>query len=355
MNRLAVQGAPAAAPDDRAIAGNIRNLIRLSSAIDETRISVAVAAGVVILEGTLDSFWKKARVEALTAEVAGVTSIHNKIAVVPSRNILDEVIAGDTNHIMISEQGGMAVIAGVQTRPLDTVNGAMDPAKVEATIRKITDIHFPKTGLIELENSHSCGRVVPLENMKTIREISLHYKVPIHLDGARIFNAATVLGVPASEIASYADSVMFCLSKGLCAPVGSMLTGSKEFIAKARRKAKLMGGGMRQVGVLAAAGILSIEVMTKRLGEDHKNAKRLADGIHDLPGIKLDLSNVETNMVWFDYENAKVENAVFVATMREKGIKISGSRGKTMRFCTHNGISAGDVEATITACREILG
>lgn len=302
------------------------------------------------------------KLEAIAAKAMGkeaaifvpTGTFGNELAVFTYCNRGDEVIAGETNHIVSSEQGGMAVIAGVQTRPLETKNGMIDPEKVESTIRKIEDIHYPRTGMIEVENSHSCGRVIPLDNLKAIRDISLKYNVPVHMDGARIFNAAAAQGVPASEIASYADSVMFCLSKGLCAPIGSMLTGTNEFITNARRKAKLMGGGMRQVGVLAAAGIISIEVMSKRLGEDHVNAKRLAEGMYGISGITLDLLSVETNMVWFDYDHPRVENSVFVEKMREKGIKISGSRGNTMRFCTHNDISAEDVETVVSAVREIL-
>ena len=304
------------------------------------------------------------RLEEISAKMLGkeaaifvpTGTFGNELAVFTHCARGDEVIVGEDNHLVNSEQGGMALIAGVQVRALETKNGQMDLARVEASVRKVEDIHFPNTGLIAVENAHSCGRVLPMEHMAGIKSIADKYGIPVHLDGARIFNAAETLGVEAKEIADLTDSVMFCLSKGLCAPIGSMLVGSEKFITAARRKAKLMGGGMRQVGVLAAPGIIAAESMSKRLGEDHRNARLLASLIKDIPGIGVDEAAVEINMVFFTYDHPGVSNADFVAKMREKGVKISGMRGYApMRFCTHNDVSEEDVRFAAGAMREILG
>ena len=185
-----------------------------------------------------------------------------------------EVILGEQCHIIQHEAGAASVIAGVQVRPVDAPDGALDPGAVRARVRS-EDIHHPVTSLVCMENAHSSGRVVPLAAMDAVYALARSRGLPVHLDGARLFNAATALGVSAAEVAARADSVMFCLSKGLCAPVGSMLAGPHDFIAQARKKRKIMGGGLRQAGVLAAAGLIALDEMTKRLAEDHANAREL--------------------------------------------------------------------------------
>jgi len=180
-----------------------------------------------------------------------------------------EVILGEQCHIVQHEAGAAAVIAGVQTRTIFAPNGILPVDEIEARIRG-DDIHYPSTTLICLENAHSSGRVISLDSMKEVAALAKRYGLPIHLDGARLFNAAIALGVRAADIAAHVDSVMFCLSKGLCAPIGSMLAGPRDFIEKARRKRKIMGGGMRQVGILAAAGLVALKEMTGRLAEDHE-------------------------------------------------------------------------------------
>jgi len=279
----------------------------------------------------------------------------NELAVFTHCERGDEVIVGEDNHLVGSEQAGMAIIAGVQVRALPTVKGVMDADKVDAVVRKFEDIHYPKTGLIAIENAHSSTHVLPLSYMEEIRDIGECYGIPVHLDGARLFNAAVALGVEVKEIAQYADTVMFCLSKGLCAPIGSMLVGSEEFIAKARRKAKVLGGGMRQVGVLAAPGLIALKQMTTRLAEDHKNAKLLATLISWIPGIEVDPDDVEINMFYINFYNRFMTSDQLVAAMREKGFLINGARGGTsIRLCTHNDVSEADVRAAAAALREIL-
>lgn len=265
-----------------------------------------------------------------------------------------EVILGEQCHIIQHEAGAAAVIAGVQIRPVDAPTGRIDAAAVRARIRE-EDIHHPVTSLICLENAHSSGHVLGLAEMDAIAAIAREHGLPIHLDGARLFNAATALGVDAREIASRADSVMFCLSKGLCAPVGSILAGPADFIAAARKKRKIMGGGMRQAGILAAAGKLAIEEMTKRLGEDHANARKLAALLKKIPGVTVDEGAVEINMVFFD---AKVKGpepafaAAITKALSERGVLINPPAGGEFRFVTHYWIDESRVAAAAAAFAE---
>jgi len=209
-----------------------------------------------------------------------------------------EVILGEQCHIIQHEAGAASVIAGVQTRPIFAPDGILPLETIEERIRG-NDIHYPPTSLICIENAHSSGRVIPLSYMKEVAQLAHAHGLPVHLDGARLFNAAVSMGVSAIEISSMVDSVMFCLSKGLCAPVGSMLAGSREFIEKARRRRKIMGGGMRQVGVLAAAGLIALKDMTRRLAEDHENAHYLASQLAWIPGIEVEKEALDINMVFF--------------------------------------------------------
>jgi len=201
----------------------------------------------------------------------------NQLAIMAQTRPSDEIILSDRCHIVWHEAGAAALLSHVQLRCLPVEYGRMSLHQIEATIRKTPeDIHSPTTRLICLENADSDGTVLDLAYMRAVRELATRYQTPVHLDGARLFNAATTLGVPASELAREADTVMVCLSKGLCAPVGSILAGPKHVIDLARRKRKILGGGMRQAGVLAAAGLLALREMTRRLGEDHQNASYLA-------------------------------------------------------------------------------
>ncbi len=265
-----------------------------------------------------------------------------------------EVILGEQCHIIQHEAGAASVIAGVQIRPVDAPTGVLAPAAVRARIRE-EDIHHPVTSLVCLENAHSSGRVVSLAAMDAVRAVATARNLPVHLDGARLFNAATALGVSAAEVATRADSVMFCLSKGLCAPVGSMLAGPRSFIDQARTKRKIMGGGMRQAGILAAAGLIALDEMTGRLGQDHDNARLLAKLLAQVPGVSLDPASVEINMVFF---TAKVSGdpvafgGRVTSAMRDRGIVISPPFEGEFRFVTHYWIDRERVEATAKAFRE---
>lgn len=278
----------------------------------------------------------------------------NQIAVMTHTKRGDEIILEEKAHIFYYEVGGIAALSGVQARTLKGYYGALDPSEVEKSIRT-GDIHEPRTSLICLENTHNKagGTVIPLEIMKQIKEIGEKYNIPIHLDGARIFNAATALRVDVKEIAKYADSVMFCLSKGLCAPVGSMLVGTKEWIERARRNRKRLGGGMRQAGILAAAGLIALEKMPARLKEDHENARFLAEGLKEIPGIKVDMASIQTNIVFMDYEETGLTPDSFIAGLKKRGIKVNPGY-PLVRMVTHLGINRDDINYTLQTIKEIV-
>ena len=263
-----------------------------------------------------------------------------------------EVILGEECHIMQHEAGAAAVIAGVQVRTLCAPDGRLPAEAIWRRLRR-RDLHTPATALICLENAHSSGRVVPLSAMNETRAIADKWGLPIHLDGARIFNAAIALGVEARAIAAYADSVMFCLSKGLCAPVGSLLVGTRDFVNKARLKRKIMGGGMRQAGILAAAGILALKEQTLCLADDHTRAKRLAQELAAIPGIVITPAETEINIVFFRFQ-AELDAAQITSAFRERGILINPPDNGEFRFVTHYWIGDAEIEAILQATREVL-
>ncbi|MFL0267722.1 low-specificity L-threonine aldolase [Candidatus Clostridium radicumherbarum] len=277
----------------------------------------------------------------------------NQLALLTHCRRGDEVILGDDCHIVVHEVGASSVIAGVQLRTLKSCNGELDPNEIASRIRT-EDIHFPRTGLICLENAHSNGRVIPIANMKSIYEIAKEHDIPVHLDGARLFNAASYLNVEAAEITANCDSVMFCLSKGLCAPIGSMLAGSKEFIASARKGRKLMGGGLRQVGFLAAAGLVALKSMTKRLNEDHENALVLARELEKLPGVKVNYKDIHINMVFFNACEANFNKDTFVNDMYQRGIKINSEENGEFRFVTNYWIGRNDISYVVKVIKELM-
>lgn len=266
----------------------------------------------------------------------------------------NEVILDDNCHIVVHEVGAAAVIAGVQLRTVNSNQGVMSPMEIKQKIRSgEDDLHYPSTGLICLENAHSNGKVIPLENMKEIYYIAHEKSIPVHLDGARVFNAATYLKVDPKEITQYCDSVMFCLSKGLCAPVGSMVAGSKEFIEKAKKKRKLMGGGLRQAGFLAAAGLVALEKMRFRLKEDHENAKYLGEKLSQIPEIFVNLEDIHINMVFFKI-NEKIDTQDIEQFFLKKGIKINPSENGEFRFVTNYWVSRKDVDYIVETMKEYL-
>jgi threonine aldolase len=264
-----------------------------------------------------------------------------------------EVILGDECHIIQHEAGAASVIAGVQTRTISAPDGALPVEAVRSRLRK-RELHYPETSLICLENAHSLGRVVSLAHMDALRKLADEWHLPIHLDGARLFNAAAALGVEAKTIAARADSVMFCLSKGLCAPVGSLLAGTRDFVEEARMKRKIMGGGMRQAGILAAAGIVALTDQRNHLAEDHRRAKRLAEELAAIPGVITKPGEVDINMVFFTYPPAAEPKkaAEITRIFTNHGITITPPDQGVFRFVTHYWIGDAEVETILTASRE---
>ena len=277
----------------------------------------------------------------------------NQIAVLTHCRPGQELLLEEESHIFYYESGAVAALAGVQTRTIPGQRGAMDPQNVLNAIRT-EDIHYPETGLICLENTHNRagGAVIPVENMRKIYSIAQANKVPVHLDGARLFNAAAAAGVDVKEFANHTDTVQICLSKGLGAPVGSIIAGNDEFIAKARKWRKRLGGGMRQAGVIAAPGLIALTKMKDRLGEDQWNARVLAEAIESIPGMKL-ARQPETNIVVADVAGLKVTSDIFVERLRSEGV-ISGTFGPTfVRFVTHYDVNEDQIQEAIEAIAKV--
>ena len=287
----------------------------------------------------------------ITGKEAGlfVTSgtMGNQVAVLTHTQRGDEVICEAESHIFYSEVAGLAVLSGVQARTVPSIKGIMSAETIEAAIRP-QDIHQPKTTLICLENSHNRagGTCYSLDSLAAIRKMADRRKLPVHMDGARLFNAALAQGVTVDKITQYTDTVQFCLSKGLCAPVGSLLVGPADFIARARRYRKMLGGGLRQAGILAAAGIVALQHMVDRLAEDHANAAKLAEAVASA-GFAIDLSTVQTNIVIFDVSRMGVKAADFAAKLKKAGVLVSVFGEYRVRMVTHYGITAEDI-ATVT-------
>jgi len=302
------------------------------------------------------------RLERLAAEVMGHPealyvpsgTMGNSIAVKVWTRELDEVIVEARSHIYNMESTHLTFISRVNPRPLSSIRGAMDPEEVEANIRQ-PSVHTPRTSLICVENSHNnwSGAVVPLENLKALRGVADRHGLRLHMDGARIFNAARASGIPVRDYASLADSLMFCLSKGLSAPVGSMLCGTAEFIETGRRVRKALGGGMRQVGILAAAGIVALTEMTDRLAEDNARARRLAEDLAAFPGVSLDPGLIDTNIVIFGFDHPRLSAAEFLEKLRQRNVLALATRGG-IRFVTHKDVGDSDVERAVKAFSDIL-
>jgi len=277
----------------------------------------------------------------------------NQLALLTHTKRGDEVILGEGSHIFQHEVGASAVIAGVQLRLINDEKGFMSEEDVKKSIRG-DNIHFPTTGLICLENAHSNGMAISPEKYEGIRKLAKKNKIPIHMDGARVLNAAVSLGINVKEITKYADSVMFCLSKGLGAPIGSMLAGDKEFIKRARKNRKLMGGGMRQVGVIAAPGIVALLEMVDRLKEDHANAKALASKLDLIQGIDVKHDRNDINMVYCTIPNDLIKEEKLVKEMNKNGILINGADNGEYRFVTNKDVSSEDLDAFIRIIVDLL-
>ncbi|MGI9895611.1 low-specificity L-threonine aldolase [Vibrio natriegens] len=262
----------------------------------------------------------------------------------------DEYLCGQQAHNYKYEAGGAAVLGSIQPQPIENnPDGTLPFDKLAAAI-KPDDMHFARTRLLSLENTIN-GKVLPLTYLAEAREFVNQHNLKLHLDGARVFNAAVALDIPVKEIAQYFDSMTICLSKGLCAPVGSLLLGSKEYIAKARRLRKMVGGGMRQAGILAAAGKLAITEQVLQLKQDHINAKTLAQGLAELPGFSVNPDLVQTNIVF-----AKLEPQVDITSIAEKLKQqdIIITPGNPIRFVTHKDISEQDVATFLSALKSVL-
>jgi len=277
----------------------------------------------------------------------------NQLAILTHTSRGDEVIIGQGNHIVQHETGAAAFIAGVQLRTASDRHGHLDLNEVSSLIRG-EDIHHPSTGLICTENAHSDGTVLSLGEMESLYRLAASRNIPVHLDGARIFNAAACLGVDAKDIAAYCHSVMFCLSKGLCCPVGSVLCGSSDFINKARKLRKLMGGGLRQAGYLAACGVVALETMVTRLGQDHENAKYLARRLGEIEGIRVETGRLDINMVFLKIEVPGFCQDDFICYLLKNKIKVNSAMNGFFRMVTHYWIKRDDIDLAVDKISKYL-
>lgn len=305
------------------------------------------------------------RLEQLSAERLGKEAavlllsgtMGNLVAILAQTRPGDEAIVGEHSHIFLNEAGGAAALGGVQLFTVPTHRGVMAPAAVETALRDPKNMHHPRTRLVCLENTHNRdgGAAVSVDAMDSIGDVAHQHGLRLHIDGARLFNAAVALDVPASRLVHAADSVTFCLSKGLGCPVGSILAGDAPFIQEARRWRKMIGGGLRQAGIIAAAGIVALEDMVDRLAEDHKNARRLAEALNRLPGLSVDVAAVDTNIIMLDVTDPQIEPKAFVTGMREQGVKIGSPYGPRIRLVTHYQVTSDDIDTTIRAAERVLG
>ena len=280
----------------------------------------------------------------------------NLVAVLSHCQRGDEVILGDQAHTFLYEAGGISSFGGVHSRQLvNQADGTIAIDDIKHAIRK-EDVHFPTTRLICLENTHNRCFGMPLSSdyVNSVAEVAKNDSILVHVDGARIFNAAVSLDTSVAELTHEIDSVSFCLSKGLSAPAGSLLCGPEDFIYRARRNRKALGGGMRQAGILAAAGIIALENMTERIAEDHQNARALAEGISDIKGISIDLDKIQTNIIYFSLDHPKIESSLFLDKMCEKNIHFFELGPSWYRLVTHNGISKDDVSNVVEEFRQLL-
>ncbi|PYN85584.1 MAG: low specificity L-threonine aldolase [Candidatus Rokuibacteriota bacterium] len=319
-----------------------------------------------------DDVWEEdptvKRLEALAAERLGKAAglfvasgtMGNLISVVSQTRAGQEVVLDLDSHIFNYEVAGAAVVGNVQMRPVKTARGVLTPDQVREALRP-ANIHLPQSGLVCIENTHNRhgGTCCTPEEISAIAAVAHQASVPVHLDGARLFNAAVALKRPARDFVRDVDSVTFCVSKGLAAPVGSVVCGSSEVIARARRVRKMLGGGMRQAGVIAAAGIVALERMVDRLAEDHVNARALAEGLAELSGLTVDLASVQTNIVIFRVERggpaaaSAAATAELVAGCAARKVKIHAIGTASIRCVTHKDIDAEDIGRTLDAFAEI--
>jgi threonine aldolase len=311
------------------------------------------------------------RLQELAAEIMGKEaallvpsgSMGNIAAVMAHVGRGEAFLVGDQSHIYLAEQGGASTLGGAPRVALRTgVDGMLDLREVRANITDDSDEHVSASKLLCLENTHNfCGgTVLSVAQVKELAELAHTHGLAVHMDGARIFNAATALGISVKELVSSVDSLMFCLSKGLSAPVGSMVVGSRAFIKRVHRVRKLLGGGMRQAGIFAAAGIVALESMVERLAEDHENSKLLANGLGDYPQIEIQPDRVMTNIVIFSLRDSagqilgKDATGTFVQKCQAQGILLGPISDEKLRAVTHYGIDTEDVKTALSGIRRVL-
>ena len=304
------------------------------------------------------------RLEALTAEMLGkeaavfVSSgtMGNLASVLSHCGRGDEMILGDQAHIFSSEQGGSAALGGVHPHTLPTEpDGTLNLELVESSIRN-DDEHYPRTRLLAVENTHnrSGGRCLPVAYMDAVGKLAHEHDLKLHVDGARLWNAAVALNVPPARLVQEADSVSVCLSKGLGAPVGSVVAGSAGFIRRARRMRKVLGGGTRQAGIIAAAGIVAITEMVERLADDHANARQLAQGLSQIDGILVDPETIETDIVYFELTRADLTTAQLSAGLKELGVLVNPTNKTHLRAVTNFSVTSDDIERTLDAFARVF-
>ncbi len=305
------------------------------------------------------------RLEALAARILGKEAavfvpsgtMGNLASILAQCGRGDEIILGDKAHTFLYEAGGVAALGGIHPRPIaNRTDGTLALEDIEGAIRG-DDPHFPISRLICLENTHNrCGgAALSVEYTQQVGELARSRGLRLHLDGARIFNAAAAQGVPAADLAGPADSVTFCLSKALCAPVGSVICGDEPFVRRARRVRKQLGGGMRQGGILAAAGIVALETMVDRLAEDHARAGRLAEGLRTIRGIVLEAGTPHTNMVYFRLsDDVPWDGALLSERVRPLGVRIHPSGARNFRLVTHYWIDDEGVDRAVAAIGRAL-
>ena len=305
------------------------------------------------------------RLEAQAAELLGKEAglltasgtMSNLIAGLTYCQRGDEIIMGDQAHMFWNESAGVSALAGAQVRlvPNDD-QGRIDPRDLADAIRPRGNVHMPPTTLVCLENTHNrcSGGVLTPEDTKGIADVAHNAGASVHLDGARVFNAAVSLEVPPSELVKDVDDVSFCLSKALSCPVGSVLCGTEEFIGNARRWRKMIGGGMRQAGVLAAAGLVALDTMIERLADDHANARRLAQGLANIEGLSVDPDSIQTNIVIFEIDTSVGSATEVIQALAQAGVKVTPSRAQSLRMVTHRHIDGADVDEALARVAQVV-
>ena len=276
----------------------------------------------------------------------------NLLGVLVNARSGQEIIADTDSHVFVNEGGGAASLGGIQIRTVSTPRGVMSPEQVERAIRPTDDVHQPITACVSVEDTHNRhgGVVWPLEALRSVSEVAHRHGAGVHLDGARIYNAAVASGVPVAEIAATADTVTFCLSKGLGCPIGSLFCGPRDKVQEALRWRKMLGGGTRQAGVLAAAGLYALDHMVDRLADDHANARTLAEGLAEIDGVRCELDRVETNIVFIELERMSAHE--FTAECDKRGLRTDGN-GRRVRLVTHFGVEPEDVQYALSVISEV--